>query len=228
MDKARFKNALVSVEQANQQLIEELKDQIRKDILEDIKLEIRTNFKTLIDSVPKTPLPQTPGSFSFNSAKRRRDHDENMDIAAIRPSKLLRGTNETAPLAMPTTSNQNPTDEKFWLYLSGISPDVPDQTVTNLATETLGTEDVTVVKLIPRGRDPRTLNFISYKVGLPIGLKDKAMNSNTWPVGIVFREFEDKSAPKRVFWKPPTALPTLTIAGPCQTLNSSANLHSSA
>ncbi|XP_053686437.1 uncharacterized protein LOC128735976 [Sabethes cyaneus] len=221
MDKARFKNALVSVEQANQQLIEELKDQIRKDILEDIKLEIRTNFKTLIDSVPKTPLPQTPGSFSFNSAKRRRGYEENMDTAVIRPSKLLRGTDATAPTAMPTTSNH--TEEKFWLYLSGISPDVADQTVTNLTTEKLGTDNVAVVKLIPRGRDPRLLNFISYKIGLPIDLKAKAMSPDTWPVGIVFREFEDKSVSKRVFWKPPTALPTLTVAGPSQTSNVSAN-----
>lgn len=110
MDKARFKNALVSIEKVNQQLIAELKDQIRKDILEEIKLEIRTNFKTLIDSVPKTPLPQTPRPFPLNSAKRRRDCEEITDTITNRPSKLLRGTDQTASLAI-TPVNQ--LDEKF-------------------------------------------------------------------------------------------------------------------
>ena len=215
MDKARFRNALVSIDTANRQLITELKDQIRQDILEDIKLEIRTNFKTLIDSVPKTPLPVTPRSFNFNSVKRRREYDEVVDKTTNRPSKLLRGTDETSALGNETIFNQS--DDKFWLYLSGISPDVPDQTVTELAVEKLGTHEVTVVKLISRGRDPRSLNFISYKIGLPVSFKNKAMSSSTWPVGIVFREFENKSATKRVFWKPPITLPEIAISVPSQT-----------
>ncbi|XP_058813727.1 uncharacterized protein LOC131677732 [Topomyia yanbarensis] len=195
MDKARFRNALVSVESANQMVIEELKNSIRNDILEELKVEIRTNFKTLIDAVPKTPIPG-PRQFSFNSAKRKRDNDD----TGSNPSKLLRGTDAADSLTPSIAVNRE--DKKFWLYLSGISPDVPDESVTKLAADKLGNSNITVVKLVPRGRDPRTLNFVSYKVGMPTDLKEKAMTASTWPVGIAYREFEEKSDSRKVFWKP--------------------------
>ncbi|XP_053691532.1 uncharacterized protein LOC128740050 [Sabethes cyaneus] len=208
MDKARFRNALVSVEKANSELIAALKDQIRNDILQDIKEEIRTNFKTLIDSVPKTPLALAPSPFPLNSAKRKRDRDD-IEHSTTRPTKLLRGTGICTSSTLSEPVSQ--ADEKFWLYLSGISPEAPDASVTNLVIEKLGTNDVAVVKLIPRGKDPRTLNFVSYKIGLPLTLKDKAMDSGTWPIGIVYREFEDKTVNRRVFWKPTTASADLMI-----------------
>ncbi|XP_058811170.1 uncharacterized protein LOC131676058 [Topomyia yanbarensis] len=176
-------------------VIEELKNSIRNDILEELKVEIRTNFKTLIDAVPKTPIPG-PRQFSFNSAKRKRDNDD----TGSNPSKLLRGTDAAGSLTPSIAVNRE--DKKFWLYLSGISPDVPDESVTKLAADKLGNSNITVVKLVSRGRDPRTLNFVSYKVGMPTDLKEKAMTASTWSVAIAYREFEEKSDSRKVFWKP--------------------------
>lgn len=206
MEKARFRNALVSAESANQKLIEDLKNTLRSDILNELKLEIRANFKTLIDSVPKTPVPGSQ-TFAFNSAKRKRDTD---DTASNRPSKLLRGTDIICPLSAPATNSGIRDDNKFWLYLSGISPDVPDDCVGKLVAEKLGTSDITTVKLVPRGKDPRVLNFVSFKLGMHMDLKTKAMTASTWPVGIVFREFVDKSEPRKVFWRPVVTNPVST------------------
>lgn len=119
-----------------------------------------------------------------------------------RPPKLLCGTGACNPesnLVAATVTQDN--DTKFWLYLSNIHPDVSDETVTNMVRSNLGTNDATVIKLVPRGKDVRSLTFVSYKIGMAADLKSKAMCLDTWPSGVRFREFED-TGKKRDFLKP--------------------------
>lgn len=66
----------------------------------------------------------------------------------------------------------------------------------------LGTDDVKVDKLVPRGKDTSNLTFVSFKIGIAHELKEKAMTSSTWPLGIRFREFENYSSNRMGFWDP--------------------------
>uniref|UniRef100_A0A182J088 Uncharacterized protein n=1 Tax=Anopheles atroparvus TaxID=41427 RepID=A0A182J088_ANOAO len=104
---------------------------------------------------------------------------------------LLAGTGLVTSRALLTVP---PTEAKFWLYLTRIAPSVPLAEVEAFAREQLGTEDATVVRLLAKDRDPSTLSFISYKVGLSPELRDKALDPTTWPCGMVFREFADSGS----------------------------------
>lgn len=208
--KTRFSNAVTSVNAANQNIIEALKTEIKDSILNDIRTEIRTSFKTLVDAVPSTPLAAVPSPFPLSTrTKRPREIDVDDDNSTRRPPKLLCGTNtrhsDDNPVAVcPTNAVPD-----FWLYLSNIQPNVADEQVRTMVNECLGTDNLKLVKLIPRDRDQRTLTFISFKVGISSDLKDKAMSVDTWPLGIRFREFEDHSLPRVGFWRPTTPVPEI-------------------
>lgn len=204
LSKARFANALVSVNKASESLIESMKMEIRDSVLTDIKNEIRLNFKTLINSVPRTPAssyrtPLAPPSRN----KRQRENDSDDDATSHRPAKAMFGIGtgaEDTNLVVPEAAERD--SDKFWLYLSGILPTVPDSKVTELAESKLKTTNLRVVKLVPRGRDTNSLTFVSYKIGMSHALKTIALATETWPRGIRFREFQDSGNRKQFFWRP--------------------------
>lgn len=50
-------------------------------------------------------------------------------------------------------------------------------------------EPIDVVKLVRRGVDINQLSFISFKIGMGMKWKEKAMRPENWQKGIYFREF---------------------------------------
>lgn len=209
LSKARFANSLVSVNKASESVIDSMKNEIRDSVLADIKNEIRSNFKTLMNSVPRTPIslyrtPLAPPA----SVKRRREIGDD-DFTSRRPAKAMCGVGTSAEDANLVAPEREP--EKFWLYLSGILPEVPEVKVTELVESKLKTTNLRVVKLVPRGKDIRTLSFVSYKIGLPMELKSTALATETWPRGIRFREFEDLGMKKQFFWRPEATTPASSI-----------------
>lgn len=213
ISKARFANALVSVSKASETVIESIKTEIRESVLEEIKNEIKSNFKTLINSVPRTPQSfyRTPLSQPTRS-KRLRENDGDDDVESRPPAKAMCGvgTCEVATnLVVPETTDQD--SAKFWLYLSGILPEVPEAKVVELAESQLKTSNLRVVKLVARGRDPKSLSFVSYKIGMPLELKSIALAAETWPRGIRFREFENLGSKRQFFWRPTLMTPTPSV-----------------
>ena len=94
-------------------------------------------------------------------------------------------------MSVPTSSYADE-KQKFWLYLSRIRPDVSVDAVTSMVKANLEiTTEPTAVKLVPRGIDTSTMNFVSFKIGIDPAVKSKALESSTWPEGLLFREFED-------------------------------------
>lgn len=108
--------------------------------------------------------------------------------------------------------------ELFWLYLSRIHPSVKPESIEKLVKTSVQCDDpVKVVPLVKRGTDTSRMNFISYKVGMAPALRDVALNPDTWPTGVLFREFEDLSSKNT--WLPHPNTPTITISpvlGPSQ------------
>lgn len=88
-------------------------------------------------------------------------------------------------------------DPKFWLYLSRIRPDVSIEVVSAMVKANMDIDDnLVVVKLIPKEKDITTLTFVSFKVGLDPSMKSKALDPETWPQGVLFREFDDYGSQK--------------------------------
>lgn len=58
------------------------------------------------------------------------------------------------------------------------------------------------------------MNFISYKIGIDAKLRDVALKSDTWPKGLLFREFEDNGS--KNMRRPPLDTPAVIISpAPC-------------
>lgn len=205
MKNARFKNAMVSsnaatleLKDAYQKVVEELKAEIKTSLLAELKDEIQGGFNKLSPAV-LSPIP--PRVFQFNarnSPKRTRDDDVPEPVE--QPTKIFRGTGPSANNAVRGSAGNS--DDKFWLYLTKISPDVSESDVQSLAMECLQTNEIVVKSLIPRGRPLSMLSFVSFKVGVKKDLKSMAMNPATWPQGIEFREFIELESNARHFWKP--------------------------
>lgn len=159
--------------------------------------ELRTEIKHL-NSKPTVSFPPAtnvdwPAIDQRRSAKRRRETE-----SVVRASGNCRtGSKKTQDDVISVPIFNEEVDEKFWLYLSKIRPDVTVEAVSAMIKANLDlTSDPTVVKLVPRDKDISTLSFVSFKVGLDPSLKNKALDPETWPQGLLFREFEFFGAPK--------------------------------
>lgn len=100
----------------------------------------------------------------------------------------------------------------FLLHFSAFHPTTTEGDISSLVREclTIGeNQQMKVIKLVPKGRDPSTLNFVSFKVGLEEQLKNDALSRESWPQNVLFREFEDlhsKNMPAIVRISPKPAL----------------------
>lgn len=83
------------------------------------------------------------------------------------------------------------TNDRFWLFFTRVKNRVTEQQISKLVTDSLGTEDVVVRKLVPAWKDPLLLPYVSFKVGINVRLKQIALSSSTWPTGLCYREFRD-------------------------------------
>lgn len=201
---ARFKNAMSSthaasleLQDAYQKVVEDLKTEIKTSLLAELKQEIQGGFNKFSPAV----LSPIPRHFQFRtraSPKRTRDEDASEPVEQL--TKIFCGTGQTAGSAVGGTLTR--TDDKFWVYLTKISPEVSESEVEILAKECLQTSDVVVKSLVPKGRPPSMISFLSFKVGVHKDLKSKAMDPVNWPQGIQFREFIDYDTNARHFWKP--------------------------
>lgn len=165
-----------------------------KDDIAGLK-DIVKNITSQVDSKPINPVMTTAWSATNrmthlnplpNTPKRRREGDELKE----KPSNI-RGT-KTASELVKTVS---PPEELFWLYLSAFDPSTSNNEIVTLVKSSLMlTDDVEpkVVRLVPKDKDPTTLNFVTFKVGFKKSLKDLALSKETWPENVYFREFETR------------------------------------
>ena len=144
------------------------------------------NYFTRTQSQPVWPTPKTP-VWPKQSIKRRRLYDKPNAIAL--PSC---GTSDIdlSDLSVPSIVNNA---NKFWLYLSKLNPLVTDGDVQKIVSRCLNApESVEVIRLVPKGKNIDSLTFVSYKIGLDPDIKTKALDSSSWPTGLLFREFVDQ------------------------------------
>ncbi|XP_055591008.1 uncharacterized protein LOC129743082 [Uranotaenia lowii] len=155
------------------------------------------------------PLKGTPQARPSPNYKRRRGND---GLSLV--SSTMTGTKsvDLSDLSVPFIVPPPPTP-KFWLYLAGLQPQITDEDVSKIVSRCLDlTLPVDVKRLLPKGVDGSTRNFVSFKIGLDPAYKDVALSPLTWPTGILFREFIDQ--PKNFNRRPLTPSPSVQVTQP--------------
>lgn len=155
-----------------------------------------------VDGIPTTPTPfSTPNPWpaihrinrSAKSAKRFRDNDGRPVNVESSIKTGTKDTNACSSIRLDPQLN----DDLVWIYLSAFHPNTTENQISSFVTECLeltDNVDLKVIKLVPRGKDLNSLNFVSFKFGISEKFKDKAFSCDSWPEHIRFRQFEDNRA----------------------------------
>lgn len=167
-------------------------------MMDELKTEIRNNFAKLINSSSCTPKSTRRIVINPMVNKSRRLFSTASDKISKQPTLLGTGSTPSPSVEIAVVP---PAQPKFWLYVSRIARDVSADQLSAYAKKRLGTDDIQVVRLVARNRDINTLTFISFKIGMNMDLKTKALLTSTWPRGVVFREFSDNRSGGN-FWRP--------------------------
>jgi len=207
MKLARFRDTMSSVGAALTSISAK-----QDSIHEELKLEIAKNGKQIAELAKKisvgTPTRSRSSVFLARPTPKRPREDESIESLITKP--LIGGTRLTGEFSVATVPIP---EDLFWVYLSRIHPSVEPAAIEKLCKTGLKCEEpVKVIPLVKKGSDLSTLNFISYKIGVDSKYRDAALNPETWPTGVLFREFVD-SRPKN-FWRPPpspNATPTIPV-----------------
>lgn len=154
--------------------------------------ERRTEIKQMNVKQPAQSL--TPANYRWPTLESRKANNRprDRDIAAIASEKGRLGCKQPVDdvVSIPICSDTR--DQKFWLYLSRIRPDVANDAICDMVKANLALDvNPDVVKLVPKDKDISMLSFVSFKIGLDPSIKSKALDPATWPTGLLFREFED-------------------------------------
>lgn len=97
------------------------------------------------------------------------------------------------PRQMSNASYHPSNNEKFWMFFSRVKNDVTEDEIRAMVAACLGTTDLIIVqKLVSNWIDLAQLPYISFKVGIDVKFRDRAMLPSTWPSGIYYREFREK------------------------------------
>ncbi|XP_053687077.1 uncharacterized protein LOC128736613 [Sabethes cyaneus] len=195
---ARFKSVVSSLGNVISTVIEgqingisELKDEIVRNNHQVAKLADKVNAATPM-RIPDRDRP----------SKRRRGD-------SVTPNKPATGTRPVENRDKLVVSSP---PNLFWVYLSRFHPTVTTDVVEGLVRDGLQIRDaIRVVPLVKKGTDLQSLNFVSFKVGIPLKYKAAALTPDCWPQGIAFREFDDARSNSAV-WLPP--IPTAPPATP--------------
>lgn len=159
-----------------------------------------TTLAAKVESKPLTPFRLNssgssfnnwPRNMSVNTPKRRRyeNGDPQVSTAVTKPSC---GTK--AALACSTIRLVKTSSDLVWIHLSAFHPTTTEQEICDMVCDCLhltADQKPKVVKLVPKGIDLSTLNFVSFKVGVDKNLEKEALSSESWPENVFFRRFED-------------------------------------
>lgn len=151
-----------------------------------------TNHRnTPLSLAPHAEVTQTTTPADLTNPAKRRLVDRSPPTT-VPATPLLTGTAPISSSSSHASLLLPPESPKFWLYLSRFRPTATCQDVQAFVKEQTGIEDVIVIKLVPAVRDLTTLTFTSFKVGMSIEHRDRALARSSWPIGTVFKEFIDR------------------------------------
>ncbi|XP_058840855.1 uncharacterized protein LOC131696326 [Topomyia yanbarensis] len=160
-------------------------------VVSNLSSRIETNFPVISGSVAQRGLVvmRLPGDLP--TPKRSRENN-----ATIRATAAAVCGTRAIQREIKTVADER---EQFWVYLSRLDLSHTVEEIVALTQECLGKSDTPkAALLVKKDTDITKLNFISFRVELPSGLKDTARKASTWPTGVLVREFNfDQPKPDR-------------------------------
>ncbi|XP_053698864.1 uncharacterized protein LOC128745816 [Sabethes cyaneus] len=171
--------------------------------MNDIKDELaQTNafIKSVSDKLTSAATPVISTSNRTNKRPRISSPDATPKQSIIN-KKLFGGTRSADNASVAVEKAPKPA-EKFWIYLSRIAPFVTETEIATLVDTCMPGAQPIVKKLIKKYADLKSYGFVSFKVGVDLNLKELSLNPSTWPTGVYFRAFEERSSGSRDFWLP--------------------------
>lgn len=103
------------------------------------------------------------------------------------------------------------------IVVSQLHPSITSNQVIQYMVKRLGLigeHNITTRALIPKGKSPLELNFVSMLLDIPIGIYNSIKSTTLWPEGVSMRDFENrprKPRPSGIFlqlWMPQIELST--------------------
>lgn len=160
-------------------------NQIESDIA-DLKAKVEEIFDTLATLGPhhQMQLSEKLHSTAVSSSPKASTY-------LLDGTKTSRTARETSEIANHTCKR----NDTFSLFLTHIDCRATNEDVIQLVCECLDISDrrtVKIRKLLPKGCSMDDLDYISFKVALDSKHKCLAMDQSTWPVGLKYREFENR------------------------------------
>ncbi|XP_055589245.1 uncharacterized protein LOC129741530 [Uranotaenia lowii] len=159
-----------------------------------------------LDRPPNANWPQLPSGTPSNTDKRSRamrsrkrrcgPNGEPVEVESVPRPSISNGTSNidlsdlllTCPIAAAVPP------PKCWVYLSGFNPKITNDDVVKIAKRCLNTtNEIEAFRLVPKNVDDSRYSFVSYKIGVDMALKDKALLLSSWPQSIKVREFVELS-----------------------------------
>lgn len=135
------------------------------------------------------PAALQMGAMSFADVTKDRvppEHPQETNTISLNPPLAVGTAPKTLLKTVPVQQ------ARCWIFFSRLATETTDEQVADMVNQCLGVTDVIVRRLLARDRDVSSVTYISFKVGLPLALKEKALDPSTWPHGVSFREFLDK------------------------------------
>lgn len=202
MKMARFKSTLSSFGDAFKAITDK-QESVHSEIKKQLAKQGQQIAQLSKRLTPSSPTVQESRVFSGQPpSKRRRDEELTISKPLVGGTKIVA---ESSVITVPEPV------ELLWMYLSRIHPNVTPDAVEKLVKECIeGADTIKAIPLVKRGVDTSRMSFISYKIGIDPKFRETALNADTWPKGILFREFEDHSA--KNLWQPPPKTPTIQIS----------------
>lgn len=120
-------------------------------------------------------------------------------------SRLITGTDTV-------DSTLKVVEQPIFYHVSRFDPTTTNDELQDYIVQKLAIEKSKVLctRLVPKGREEKDLNFITFKVGIPKTFETIFFNAANWPANITVRPFEQRNSSflQKPYSKPPT-VPTV-------------------
>lgn len=153
------------------------------DVVSDLSNRIQQLFPSGVSSATQWSLFSQRRQGEQPTPKRSREN-----AAKIRATTAAVCGTRSIQREIKTVADER---EQLWIYVSRLDPSHTTEDISEMAKECLGTSELPkAVLLVKKDADISKLNFVSFRVEVPMELKDAALEASTWPTGVLVREFD--------------------------------------
>lgn len=163
----------------------------RIELLTSEVSNLKKNFDSLNDSEDqigvkrfRTGRPSTPRANSSRFDWPPKAAGSTMPLS----SAVIGTSSETTTLKI--------VEAPIYFHVSRFSTETTEEELQSWISDKLnvdGAQQVKCTRLVPRGRELSSLEFVCFKVSIPKTLEEKIMDASIWPTNITVRPFEQRT-----------------------------------